>query len=68
MTGEEFMATIPWPRLFRETARHPDNKRLLDELGAQLSALAIQSRPKDERGKPAFPIGQHPDQLPRQEA
>ncbi len=33
------MVTLnPWPRLYRETARHPDNVRLLNELGAALTA------------------------------
>lgn len=41
------MKENPFPKLTAEARRHLDNKRLLDELGAYLSSLAI--KPRRER-------------------
>jgi hypothetical protein len=35
--------TNPFPKLTAEVRRHPDNERLLDELGAYLTSVAIAS-------------------------
>lgn len=37
----------PFPKLTAEARRHPDDKRLLDELGAYLTSLTI--KPRKER-------------------
>lgn len=38
----------PFPRLFAETARLPENKRILDELGAYLTSVAL-TKPRPDR-------------------
>lgn len=40
-------AENPFPKLTAEARRHPENKRLLDELGAYLTSVA-NATPKDK--------------------